>query len=66
MRRPASNEITSAAVLRCETAVCFLHDHEIGTKVWLPNVHYTLPDENLKSVKSPLHPEVGLICSRLL
>ena len=66
IRRPASNEITSAAVLLCETAVCFLHDHEIGRKVWLPNVHNTLPDEKLKSVKSPLHPEVGLICRRLL
>ena len=30
--RPASKDITSASVLLCDTAVCFLHVHEIGTK----------------------------------
>ena len=33
IRRSAPNEIISASVLLCETAVCFLHDHEIDTHV---------------------------------
>ena len=39
IRRLASNETISASVLPCETAVCFLRDNEIGTDVWLPNMH---------------------------
>ena len=34
----------SVSVVLCETAVCFVHDHEIGTNVWLLNVHNTPPD----------------------
>ena len=33
----------------CGTAVCFLHVHEIGIKVWLPKVHNT----DLESVRPP-------------
>ena len=33
--RPASNEIISASVLLCETAVCLLQVQLIGTNVWL-------------------------------
>ena len=51
--RPSSNEIISSSVLLCETAVCFFHDHEIGTHVWLPNMHNTPPDVDFESVRSP-------------
>ena len=53
IRRLAFNEISSASVLLCATAVCFLHDHEIGTSVRLPNVHLTPPDVDLESTRSP-------------
>ena len=53
IRRPASDEIISASALPCETAVCFLHDHEIGPHVWFPNMQNTPPDVDLESVKSP-------------
>ena len=43
--RPASKDITSASLLLCHTAVCFLHDHEFGTKCLASlasnNVHYS-------------------------
>ena len=51
--KPASNEIISASVLLCETAVCFLQVHLIGTNVLLPNMHSTLPDVDVESVRSP-------------
>ena len=53
IRRPASDEIILASVLLCEPAVCFLHDHEIGTNTWLPNMHNTLLDVDLQSARSP-------------
>ena len=40
IHRPVSNDITSVfSVLLCDTAVCFLFAHEIGTNVWPPNLH---------------------------
>ena len=33
--KPVSNDITSASVLLCDTAVCFSHTHDIGTNVWI-------------------------------
>ena len=31
--KPVSSDITSASALLCDTAVCFSHAHEIGTKI---------------------------------
>ena len=42
MCKPASREITSAAVELCETEVCFLHIQLIGSNVRLPKMH-TIP-----------------------
>ena len=53
MSRPASNEVFSASVLLCETALCFSHDRETETHVWLPRTHKTPSDVNLESVMSP-------------
>ena len=47
-RRPAFIENISASVLLCETDVSYLHDHEIGTRVWLPDVHTCPPDVDLE------------------
>ena len=30
--KPVSNDFTSASLLLCDTAVCFLRAHEVGTK----------------------------------
>ena len=49
---PASKDLTSASVLLCDTAVSFLHVHEIGTKVWLPKMHSIPPDIQLEFVRS--------------
>ena len=54
IRRPASNEIISASVLLCDTAVCFLYDDEIGTNVELPNKHNNPPHVDLESAMSPV------------
>ena len=48
-RRLAPQEMISASVLLCETVVCLLHDHEIETKVRLPNMHNTPPDVDLET-----------------
>ena len=42
--RPTSDEISSASVVLCETAVCFLQDRPIGTNVRLPKTHNVPPD----------------------
>ena len=42
--RPTSDEISSASVVLCETAVCFLQDQKIGTSVRLPKTHNVPPD----------------------
>ena len=31
--KPVSNDLTSASALLCDTAVCFLHAFDLGTKV---------------------------------
>ena len=49
--KPVSNDITSASVLLVDTAVCFLHAHEIGTNVSPPNVQ-SMPLD-VEPVKSP-------------
>ena len=54
--RPTSFETISALVLPCETAVCFLKDHEAGTYVWLPIMHDTPLDVDLDSARSPAKP----------
>ena len=44
---------TSDSALLCETAVCFLHIHEIVTSGSDPNTHNTPPDVDLDFRKSP-------------
>ena len=53
IRRPAMKERFSASVLICETASCFLDDHEISTKVRLPNTQNTPPNVDLESARFP-------------
>ena len=50
--RPASNEIISASVLLCETAVCLLRHSLIDTSVLLPKKHNKHPDVDLESARS--------------
>ena len=57
IRSPASNEITSDSVELCETEVCFLHIHLIGTNVWLPKIHKTPPEVDFESLRSPAKSE---------
>ena len=54
MRKPASSEIISDSALLSETAVCFLHIHEMGTNVCDPNTHSEPPDVDFASRKSPV------------
>ena len=53
IRSPASSEIITASVLLCETAVCFLQDHDTGRHMWLPNMHYTPLYVDFESDRSP-------------
>ena len=53
MRNPASSGKRSASVLLCDTAVCFLQAHEIGTNVCDPNIHRTPPEVDFESVRFP-------------
>ena len=39
MREPASREMISASVEKCETEVCFLNIQLVGANVWLPKMH---------------------------
>ena len=57
MRKPASREIISASVEQCETDVLFLHMQLIGTNVWLPNMHKSLPEVDFESSRSPAKSE---------
>ena len=41
IRNPATKHFNSACVLLCDTVVCLLHIHEIGTNALLPNMHRT-------------------------
>ena len=52
-RTPASNEITSASELECDTAPCFLQNHVIGTKVFGPTIAKNAPEVLLLSLRSP-------------
>ena len=53
MRKPASKHITSDSVELCETAVCFLHIHLMGTKVRHLKMHEIPPEVDLGSSRSP-------------
>ena len=50
------------------TGVCVLHDHDMGTNVWLPNMHNTPPDADLESLRFMANQrlEIRLVCTRLL
>ena len=50
---PASKDMTSASVVECETAPCFLQNQLIGTKVLGPIRQRTQPEVDLESSKSP-------------
>ena len=50
---PASNEIISASVALCATAVCFLQIKLVGTDVWVPKIHNIPPDVDFESFRSP-------------
>ena len=52
MRKPAPREMTSASIELCETKVCFLHIHLIGTNVRLPKMHRIPPDVDFESPRS--------------
>ena len=54
---PVSKEIISDSVELCETAVCFLHIHLIGTNVWLPKMHNVPPEVDFESSRSPAKSE---------
>ena len=68
MRNPASSGKRSASVLLCDTAVCFLQAHEIGTNVCDPNIHRTPPEVDFESVRFPENLRLGTIqvCSLML
>ena len=53
MRNPASNDITSASDVPCETDVCFLHIQLIGTNSQLPNMHSLPSEADVESSRSP-------------
>ena len=53
MRTPVSSAIISASDEECDIADCFLHSHEIGTKVLDPIRHSIPPDVDLLSLMSP-------------
>ena len=53
IRNAVSRAMTSASVLLCETAVCFLQIHEMGTKVLGPTSASITPVVDFVSLKSP-------------
>ena len=56
----------SDSALLWETAVCFLHIHEIGTNVCGPNTHSKPPDVDFYNLASHLqmkHPGINQVCN---
>ncbi len=53
---PASKEIISASVDECDTAPCFLHAQDIGTRVRGPTRYKKYPPVDLESERSPAKP----------
>ena len=53
VRSPVSKDMISASLELCETAPCFLHNQDKGTKVRLPHRQRYDPDVDFESPKSP-------------